>query len=557
MVGFLFFIIIFVPFLLFNYKLYQCYKEKHYISIIFIIILIMIIIILYNNLTIFSCKGWDIGLNNTKINNNNTNYACEIKIPKKNKCYINRMDGVFDMSKIFKTSCDSPKILEKEKFLLLKSLSKEYFGVSKLNHFGYPITVGTEKYNMYSCQDLKDYMNIVNKGIIKMDLYNEKNYPNIPPPEVELFFDDKNYGKININVIKNETLSEERKKISESKNSLYNNVLMIYLDAISRNHFQRKIKKLSKLIEPFMIYNLNETEKKFTAFQFMKYQTLKALTIPNIKAMFYGVGLKEGYGINLVKYYKNQGYVTGHTGTTCGKEIFSVNALLKSQKLDYDSWDHENIAMFCDPNFFAPKYPLNKGIASVLKRCLYGKYAFEYMMEYTKQFWMLYKDNKKFFRLHFNEGHEGTMELISYLDEPLFKFVKFFFDNNLLNDTFLFILSDHGNHMLGPWSILRPQDYLIESNLATLFFVVPNNKKLYKNGLYDIIKRNTQIFITPYDIHDTLINIAFGNNELNSKTLYSRRGNSLLQELNPFERFCESPKLNLSIKKSDCKCIKY
>ena len=411
MIGFLFFNIIFIPSLLFAYKLYKCFKEKNYKIIIFITILIMIFIIYCNSyLTIFSCKGWDKGLNKTKIDNNKTKYPCKIKYPKKNNCYISAMDGVFDMSKIFRKSCTSSKILEKERDLLLKSLSNEYFGVSKLNHFGYPITVGSEKYSMYSCEDLKDYMNIVNKGIIKMDLYNENNYPGIPSPEVELFFDDKNYGKIKINVIKNETLSKERKKISERKNSLYNNVLMIYLDAISRNHFQRKIKKLSKFIEPFMKYNLNETEKKFTAFQFMKYQTLKTLTIPNIKAMFYGIHLKEGDGINLVKFYKNQGYITGHTGTTYGNEIFSVNALLKSQKLDYDSWDHENIAMFCDANFFAHEYPLNKGIGSVLKRCLYGKYAFEYMIEYAKQFWTLYKDDKKFFRIHFNEGHEGTLE---------------------------------------------------------------------------------------------------------------------------------------------------
>jgi hypothetical protein len=66
-----------------------------------------------------------------------------------------------------------------------------------------------------------------------------------------------------------------------------------------------------------MLYNLNEIEKEFTTFQFMKYNTLKGLTIPNIKAMFYGIGLDESKGINLVKYFKEQGFVTGHTGTTC------------------------------------------------------------------------------------------------------------------------------------------------------------------------------------------------------------------------------------------------
>ena len=355
---------------------------------------------------------------------------------------------------------------------------------------------------------------------------------------------------------KNETLSKERKKIAENKHSLYNNVLIVYVDALSRNIFQRKMHKISKYIEPYMLYNLNETEKEYTTFQFMKYNTLKGLTIPNIKAMFYGIGLEESNGVNLVKYFKEQGYVTGHTGTTCGKEIFSVNALLQSQKLDYDSWDHENIALFCDQNFFDPEYPLTKGVASVLKRCLYGKYAFEYMIDYTEQFWKLYPDNKKFFRIHFNEGHEGTMELVTYLADPLFEFVKYFFDNKLLDDTFMFILSDHGNHMVGPWALIRPRDYLIESTLATLFFVIPNNNKLYKDGLYDIIHENQQTFITPYDIHDTLIHLAYGT-DTPAPHAYSTHGNSLLVVLNKTERYCESPKLNLEISKSDCKCKLY
>ena len=185
-----------------------------------------------------------------------------------------------------------------------------------------------------------------------MDLFNEENYPGEPYPEVEVFFDENNYGMIKINVTRNETLSAERKIIAKNKNSLYNNVLIVYVDALSRNHFQRKIKKLSEFIEPFTLYNLSETEKECTAFQFMKYNTLKGLTLPNIKAMFYGVGLNETDGVNLVKFYKEQGYVTGHTGTTCGKEIFSVNGLLQSQHLDFNNWDHENIAMFCDENFF-------------------------------------------------------------------------------------------------------------------------------------------------------------------------------------------------------------
>ena len=549
-------LLIFLPILLFTYKIIDLIRAKNYYIILSIFVVILILVIIYNNLSGFSCDYWDLGLNNTRIDNDKNIYPCKVLHPGKNKCYLRKMDGFFDFSKIFRPSCAAEDIIGKEKKIFLDSLSTKYFGVSNLNHFGYPMTTFSDKYSMYSVRDLKDFQDRINRNIIKMDLYNEHNYPNEPYPEVEVFFDENNYGNISINITRNETLSRERKEIAKNTHSLFDNVLVLYVDALSRNHFQRKIHKVSKYIEQFMPYNLNETEKPYTTFQFMKYNTLKGLTLPNIKSMFYGIHLEESNGVNVVKYFKKQGYVTGHTGTTCGKEIFSVNGLLQSQHLDYDSWDHENIAMFCDPNFFDARYPINKGVASVLKRCLYGKYGFEYMIEYTKQFWNLYPDNKKFFRIHFNEGHEGSMELVTYMADPFFEFVKYFFENNLLNDTFIFIVSDHGNHMVGPWAILRPNDYVIESTLATLFFIIPNNQKLYQDGLYDKIQKNQQIFVTPYDVHDTMVDIAYGTDEPDPLA-FSKRGNSLLIDIDPMDRYCESPKLNLSIAKSDCKCKIY
>ena len=555
--GWIFVIIIFVPITLLTCWIIGLVKRKKYKQVGFIFGSIFLICIIYYNLPGFSCDYWDRGLNNTRIDNNEDIYACEIMLPEKDKCYLKKMDGFFDFSRIFRPSCQVDGILKEEKKILLQSISYKYFGASKLNHFGYPITtVADNRYSMYEVKDLKDFQDKINRNIIKMDLYNEDNYPDEPKPEVELFFDKNGYGTIKINVTKNETLSKERKIIAENKHSLFNNVLIVYIDAISRNLFHRKLHRMGEYLEKFMPYNKNENEKKYTSFQFMKYHTLKGLTLPNIKSMFYGVSLDEPDGVNLVKFFKDQGYVTGHTGTTCGKEIFSVNGLLQMQHLEYDNWDHENIAMFCDPNFFDARYPIYKGVASVLKRCLYGKYGFEYMIEYAKQFWNLYPDNKKLFRIHFNEGHEGSMELVSYMADPFFEFVKYFFDNNLLNDTFMFIVSDHGNHMLGPWAIIRPQDYLLETTLATLFFVIPNNDKLYKNGFYENIHKNQQTLITPYDIHDTLIHIAYGTDKPDPMA-FSTRGSSLLVDINPKERYCENPDLDYHISKSDCKCKRF
>ena len=56
--------------------------------------------------------------------------------------------------------------------------------------------------------------------------------------------------------------------------------------------------------------------------------------------MFYGVHYYDIEGTNIVKYYKQQGFITGHTGTTCDKEIFAFVPTKKYlNKLDYDLYD--------------------------------------------------------------------------------------------------------------------------------------------------------------------------------------------------------------------------
>ena len=198
--------------LFFILNMINCYKKKKYSTIFFIISIIFVLSVVYYTYPGFSCDYWDLGLNNTRINNNETEYPCKIMHPGKNKCYLKLFNNFFDMSKIFRPSCSAEKVRKKEKDILISSLSNDYIGISKLNHFGYPITTVPDKYSMYNTQVLQEYQDLVTHNIIKMDVYNEKNYPNEPYPEVELFFDEKGLGNIKINVTRNETLSTERKK---------------------------------------------------------------------------------------------------------------------------------------------------------------------------------------------------------------------------------------------------------------------------------------------------------------------------------------------------------
>ena len=552
---------IFIPIILTILFIIKFIRTNQKIKLIIIICIIIILLIIHKIITPeYKCIDWEKGLNNTSIDNDKSKYKCRILIP--SKCKIPYFNGTFDLSKRFRPTCEMESLRKKE-FKLFKNIIGDNYNKS-YNKYAYPITT-INKFDMQSTNSLKEYQYLIMSNVIPYELIGKENYKNILKPEVTIEFNEKKRGKINIEIERNETLIKERNLLSKNKTSLYNNILIIYLDAVSRGEFKRKLSKIGEILKPYFPYNKNTTEKKYSAFEFLKYNTLRALTYPNIKAMFYGIKMNDKNGTNIVKYFKEQGFITGHTGTTCGKEIFSINKMVECRNLDYNTFDHENIALFCDPNFYDYSYSLTKGVASILQRCLYGKPAFEYAMEYSIKFWETYIDQKKFYRIHMNEAHEGTMEVISYLETPLEKFVKYFLERDfLLNDTVLFFVSDHGNHMLGPWKFLSAEDFLIESTLGLLIIVLPNNDKLYQYGIYDNLHENQQTFITPYDIHDTLIHICFGNinHDISKDTFFDYLNNqafsktrvSVFNNILQSQRFCQK---KFHIEKEACQCINW
>ena len=118
----------------------------------------------------------------------------------------------------------------------------------------------------------------------------------------------------------------------------------------------------------------------------------------------------------------------------CSKEVWEPE--LEPSRIDFDFWDHENVAMFCDPSYMDRKslYSIYKGVYSLLRRCFYGKEVHDYIIEYGTKFWEAYPDNKKFLRLGFNDGHESTFEVLQYLDEPLYNFLETFYQKGYLKN---------------------------------------------------------------------------------------------------------------------------
>jgi hypothetical protein len=479
-------------------------------------------IIIYTNIKIRkNCDSWYNGLNGIKIENNQNFDKCKIVHPK--KCWINLLDGIFDVSRILNEDCNNFR--GGEKMELLKYLSPY---LNATNKFGFPITTN---YTWLNQSHFDRFFNNVMADVIPLDKIDINKLPKEERPEIILNFDPiTQMGKIDINIYKNPKLIKERKKLYDTlqkkERPKYNNILFLYIDAISRPEFLRSMKHTQNFL--YKYYN----STKYSFYQMMKYQNFIFFTQQNVNPMFFGESMFNSNGTSILKYIKQKGYITGQANNICTRQLYDIEDNY-IQNITYENFDHENIAMFCDPNYYNPenRFTPYMGPYSIRRRCLYGKDTFEYVLEYGQKFWETYLNEKKFLRLSFQDAHEGTLEVVKYLDKKLAKFLEIFEKKNYLEDTAIFIVSDHGNNMIGFYNILQVEDYVIEKTLGTWFMILP--KKINIDEKF--IEINQQRVVSPYDIHDTLLDMFGYKLEDN---VFSRKGKSVFNEINGLERDC-------------------
>jgi hypothetical protein len=432
----------------------------------------------------FVCNNWKKGLNNSFIDNELKDYPCSIIIPKNSSCYLDKFGPFFDITSKYNISCLDNNVLENEKKHFLKHFQNlKFSNVSENNHFGFPLTNTFDPYDFGTIifKGNKNFQSFIYQNTILMDLYNKnkkKYYPNVPKPEIEVKFQNEK-GKLIINVHKNRTLIKEREKLSNKKRDImYNNVLVMFFDTVSRVQFFRKLPKTIKFLNKFTEYEINPIKKKINIFQYFKYHSLNTYTDPNLKAAYYGATL-FGNGTHFANYFQKNGFIIGRANNFCEKET-CIN--LKNLKaLTHSYWDHEGLSIGCIKEFYDEKF--THSLSSLVKKCLFGKDINEYILEYLESFWTVYLKQNKLFLFQSLDGHELTGELIWHFDNIFYNFLKRFYSNGWLKDTVVIIFSDHGMHLNGPLYLLDSQDFYIERSLPCLFMAIPNDEELHNNNL--------------------------------------------------------------------------
>ena len=226
---------------------------------------------------------------------------------------------------------------------------------------------------------------------------------------------------------------------------------------------------------------------------------------------------------NHLQYFMENGYVMGQAVDTC----YSYEHQIRSNKI---YWDHENLALSCDPNYLNNINDNNY--------CLYGKPFYSYHINYAEQFWVKYKNNRKYFRLSFNNVNEKSGSLLTYLDEPLYDlFVKLKF-NGYLNNTAIFFISEYGGgqeNILYKFGIHNEKE--INDKFGTFILVMSKNNKLSENEkkmVYD----NQNKMVTPFDIYASLVNIPLGKkiSDIKLNVDEKNKGKSIFKEIDGKQR---------------------
>ena len=321
-------------------------------------------------------------------------------------------------------------------------------------------------------------------------------------PEIILDFSKNPYGEIIINLNYNETLSINRKKLENNSIPYSNNIIIIYIDSVSRSNSIRQLKKTLNFFEKFISYkggfNQKYPKEIYHSFQFFKYHSFKDHTRGNYPRLIYGNYRNFNNSFRITKYLKENGYITSYANDVCQRDNSRIFHNLTFNEID----DHQ--FLLCDPT----RQNFNKNTI----KCLYGKTNTDYLFEYSRQFWIKYIKNRKFSLIVVNDAHEGTLETLKYLDNIIYNFLNSLFNENYLKETSIFLLSDHGVGMPSIYYFYNFYQY--EMKLPMLYLIINDrNNKTYEEQ-YLHLSHNQQTFITAFDIYNTIINIIYGDKYL-------------------------------------------
>lgn len=169
------------------------------------------------------------------------------------------------------------------------------------------------------------------------------------------------------------------------------------------------------------------------------------------------------------------------------------------------------------------------------KFCVGSRPRHQVMLDYTVDFLQKYNGTNPCFGFSFHaELSHDSINLIGVADEDITYWLKKLLKSNLLTNTLLIIMSDHGNRFMETRNSLNGK---MEERLPFFSFVFPEKFKRKFPDQYKNFQSNLNSLVTPFDVHETFLDLLYLQRYENHKRSDNIRAISLLTKI-PDNRNC-------------------
>lgn len=307
-------------------------------------------------------------------------------------------------------------------------------------------------------------------------------------------------------------------------------VLILLVDGVSSEAYQRD---MSKTFE-FMT-------RRLEAFHFEKYFKVDLNTFPNTMAFLTGLRVWN-HGSDMKTDLKTNGDHDSFLNTRMDNYSFVWNDY---RSAGYVTWLWEDFAKYSTFNYAAKgfvdlptthylrPFALARGLQPLVD-CVDGRPTAQLFLDTLIHFWRKYRDHKHFsVNINASPSHDKP-ELLYILDDLYLQFLETADNENLLKNTVLLLMSDHGVRV---GKIRATTQGFVEEQLPIFLMHVPKWYLEKHQSFAENLRTNQQRLTSHFDLHSTLLHLL--RPDLKTITERNGRGISLFSEIPP-NRTCFS-----------------
>lgn len=292
-------------------------------------------------------------------------------------------------------------------------------------------------------------------------------------------------------------------------------ILILGIDTMSRLNFFRAMKQSSKTI-------INFPNKWFSL---EGYNKVGMNTFPNMLAALRGWSNNDvqricdpankyldNHCILIWDDFQKNGYVTAYAEDTMQFSTFKFwKKGFKNAPTDY---------------YFIPETQLE----TIFTQCIGSKRGSEIIMDYALDFTKRFKDDPYFGLFWVNDFSHNSISEPTSMDKRFNEFLMELLYGDILDNTIVFLMSDHGIRFGEPRNI--PFIGSHEDFLPMMFISIPTWLKKERPDIVQALEANKNKLTSPFDIYMTLKNILeFSKPELENFPPYYAAGCQLCQSL--------------------------